>query len=110
MKLPPIPDVVGAVLGPIPVTLCETIENDGVECNGLWLPDERAIQIRSGLSLTERWWTLHHEVTHAILHDLGVSLPDEDEEHVCNALATARLLEMQGRAWTPRKRPPRRSS
>lgn len=105
-ELPPIPDTVGAVLGPIAVSVVPSIEDD--ECNGLWLSDPRTIQIRSGLSLTEQWWTLHHEIMHAILHDCGVStLPEPDEEAVCNAYATARLLEMQGRAWTPRKRAPR---
>jgi hypothetical protein len=109
-ELPPIPDTVGAVLGPIRVVWVDDLRDPDTDdsLDGLWESDPRTIKLRLGQAIDIAWWTLWHEWAHAVFFDTRTTLPDDDEEDACDALATARLLEMQGRAWTPRKRAPRR--
>jgi hypothetical protein len=108
--LPPIPDTVGAVLGPIRVLWVADLRDPDTDesLDGYWESDPRTIKLRSGQALEIAWWTLWHEWGHAVFFDTGTTLPEDDEENACDSIATARLLEMQGRSWTPRKRPPRK--
>jgi hypothetical protein len=107
-ELPPLPEVMGAPLGPITVAVVDDLRDGEDVLFGLWEPDARRISVRSGLASELAWQTLLHEHTHAVLFDMAVKLDSDDEEAVCDAIGSARLLEMQGRAWTPRKRAPRR--
>lgn len=91
MDWPEIPSTIGAPLGPVPVVMVDQLE----DCLGLWYRTERRIELLNGMAPVQAWWTLWHEWTHAVLDDLSVTLESEQEEAVCNAIAAARVMEMQ---------------
>lgn len=94
----PLPRTVWGVLGPIPITYVQGLTLDGVPLYGMYEPDTRRISLRAGMDPRQARKTLHHELCHAHLSDLGVSVGDEaTEDAVCDALALARVLEEDGR-------------
>ncbi len=95
MKLPPLPRSVFHPLGSIPVLLVVDLKDaDGADVFGLWDGFERVIRIRKNMSPLNRWLTLVHERTHAELSEIGIALSTDQEEAICNAIATARVQEM----------------
>lgn len=95
--LPPLPTSVWSVFGPVPVTVVPDLrdEKDGI-LFGRVLYFTRRIEIRAEMSLVTQWQTLEHERVHLALFDAGarLSLTNEQEEAVCDSLATARVAEM----------------
>lgn len=69
---------------------------------GYWNAFTRVISVRAGMHPTTAWLTLIHEQTHADLSDIGVKLSEEQEESVCNAIASARVAEMLAHLRSPR--------
>jgi hypothetical protein len=59
--------------------------------SGLWVPYERTILVRSTLSRYYAWLTLLHEVCHAIEHDGGFTLEENDKTSVPDALASGMI-------------------
>lgn len=100
-QLPPLPTRVHSALGPIPVELVKELkDDDGTSLMGKWIPDRRAIQIRAAMHRTAEWHTLFHERTHVALWDAGFTQDQAANrviEHVCDAIATARVAEMLNR-------------
>ena len=84
--------------GPITVTVVAKLQDAGVDCWGMWRLDERTITIERHRSRKHMWSTLFHELTHAALDDSGLSnmLTDQQQEMLCDALATARMRERFG--------------
>lgn len=96
-KLPPLPPTVFSTHGEITVQVVEDLrdpEEPKERLFGYWDPFARIISVRSGMHPTAMWLTLTHEQTHADLSDIGVKLSEEQEESVCNAIASARVAEM----------------
>lgn len=92
--LPRIPRSVPGILGPIRVLRAAQVILDGVDCYGVWDSEARTITVRSGLSLAKAHHILWHERTHADLDESHVVLTSEQEEAVCDGIATARVAEM----------------
>lgn len=95
--LPSLPRAVVSALGPVRVVRAVRIVNNKIECNGLWDPNTRTITVRTRLPREKAWWVFFHERTHMELEELGVQLPLELEELVCDAMATARVAELRRR-------------
>lgn len=98
-ELPPFPQHVMGILGPITVVRGEYLtDDDGKPAAGLWEAHIRRITVEEAESMppARAFWVLWHEMTHAILDDLSVDLPSEKEEAVCNAIATALTLHYSG--------------
>lgn len=105
-KWPPIPKSVMGAGGPIKVKLVDAIEADAGKPTagdnsvtfGIWEGHKRLIRIVKTLELSFQWNVLQHELVHAALFDSGVTnlLPPEQEECLCDALASARIAEMRG--------------
>jgi len=96
-ELPSLPTSVHNAIGPIPVEYVGDLRTSGDEkAMGLWLPEERRIQIRTGLPSVLTWLTIKHEWIHAVLWHAGVKLPEETEERICDTLAAALVAEMRG--------------
>lgn len=95
-SLPPIPECVYSALGAVPVLLKpDLVTSDGETAFGLWLPETRTIELRVGLHPAALWQALLHERVHQILWDAG-AMPrdDEEEERICDAIATALVSDM----------------
>lgn len=99
-KLPPLPKLCHSALGPVYIEIVEGLRSEqGEELMGRWLPTTRTIQIATGLSPEAAWHTLEHEKAHVAFWDAGLTrLPKRDIEHACDAIATARVAEMLGKA------------
>lgn len=99
-RLPRLPSVVQGLAGPIPVERVielkdwdETTARD-VACDGLWIPNQRRIQLDTSLELAPAWQALFHEEAHSWFDDLGIKMPGKLLESVCEAVATARMAEL----------------
>ena len=106
-RLPALPTTVFSTHGPLTVELVEDLrdpENSADRLFGYWNAFTRTISVRAGMHPTTAWLTLIHEQTHADLGEIGVKLSEEQEEAVCNAIASARVAEMLARL--PRRRSP----
>jgi hypothetical protein len=84
--------------GPIAVTVVAKLHEGGVECWGVWMLEDREIKIQRHRSRAHMWNTLYHELTHAALDDSGLSnmLTEQQQEMLCDAIATARMREKFG--------------
>jgi hypothetical protein len=98
MKHPTIPVTVPAPGGVITVKIVDKLEDGGVGCWGLWVADEREVRIEKHRSRAHMWRILYHELTHAALADSGLDnlLTDQQQEAICEAVATARMRERFG--------------
>lgn len=96
MTLPPLPAELFSTYGPIPVQLVEELSDPqtGEPLFGWWDSFARVIRVRAGLHPAAGWSTLYHEQAHAWIADVGVKLSTNQEECVCNAIASARLAEL----------------
>lgn len=95
--LPPLPATVFSTHGEIAVQLVEDLrdpEDPTERLFGYWNAFARVISVRSGMHPTTMWLTLIHEQTHADLSEIGIKLTEDQEEAVCNAIASARVAEM----------------
>ena len=95
--LPPLPDSVVTAHGPVVVRIVDDLrdpDEPGKRLFGYWDAFARTIQVRAGLHPTAAWLTLFHEQTHADLSEIGITLPEEHEEVIANAIAAARLAAL----------------
>lgn len=93
--MPEIPSEFPAPLGPISVVFCEEITSEkGESLLGQWDPVQRQIAIQAGMDPHVTLFTFLHERGHAMLDDYCVTLPEEKEEHVCDAIASALLFDV----------------
>lgn len=80
------------------------IEDDLVEAQGCYQPDQSKIRIKDGLEGREQLNTILHEVLHAIIYTYGLKKDfktDEEEEKIVNALGnglTEALVRNRGLA------------
>lgn len=96
--LPPIPDAVHSVLGPIPVRLVTgSPDPTDPDCLGMWEPATRTITLRQDVAPQTLWVTLFHERVHALLDDAGVRLTHDQAESVCDALGAGLTAELLAR-------------
>lgn len=92
MTLPPLPRVVWSPHGDIRVTRPRTLSGDADETvYGEWHQVTRTVRVVARLRRDAAWPVLFHELVHADLDDYGVTLPHDDVERVCDALALARM-------------------
>jgi hypothetical protein len=78
--------------GPVPVEIVQNLidpEAGPGRLAGMFSPYERVIQLDSELPDRPMRVVLHHEWLHMALHDAGIQLPDDTEETLVHALATA---------------------
>lgn len=94
-RYPPLPRAVAGVLDPITVTR-EADRMEKHEEYGHWRWHTRSIVVDAALTGAALWQTYYHELVHAALSDCGVQLTKEQEEAVCDAIATARVRERFG--------------
>ena len=101
-SLPPLPDSVPSVLGYVRVVKVPGLTCNGYDAYGCYSALARVIQVRDSMNIVVGWQTLFHEVGHLWLHDANVRLPEDVENKIVDAMATARLA-----AWLEeRKRKP----
>jgi hypothetical protein len=90
---PPIPKTVYLPCGPVTV-----VRKKGLTAKrsaaGTYNWGKRRITLDAEMELIPSWLTLEHEIVHAILMDAGY-LPNKYTENVCDAIAAARVAEMQ---------------
>jgi len=94
---PTLPAFVPSAYGPVRVILKVNLYFDGDSLYGAWYPHIRTIFVRDSLPLWFANAVLEHEKCHVALTDYGVSLPDEVEERVCDAIAQQRSIEALSR-------------
>jgi hypothetical protein len=96
VKLPRLPSSVFSLLGPVPVLVMDlsTEEGGNETLLGIWNAARRDIRVRPLMAPVTALHTLYHEQTHCWLWDAGVRLTSEQEEAVCDAIATARVAEL----------------
>lgn len=63
---------------------------------GRWEWATRTVTLDASLTGRALWQVFYHELVHAALSDCGVQLTKEQEEAVCDAIATARVREQFG--------------
>lgn len=109
-RWPPIPRSVMGAGGPIKVKLVDSIEPDAGKpagdnslTFGIWEGHKRQIRIVNFVDISFQWNVLFHEMTHAALYDSGMAnlMTDENEECLCDLIATARVAEMRGELKLP---------
>lgn len=87
---------VNGTLGPIAVVRVAGLMAENSEY-GSWVWHLRRIHLDAGLTGRALWHTFYHEQAHAALDDAGIKFPTKElEEHVCDAIATARVRERFG--------------
>ncbi len=102
-ELPPLPKTLPALNGVITVSVMAEIVVPAAEAGtirmGEWSTLERRIRIRRDMPLVVQWATLYHEQMHAWLDDTGAAhgLDTDTMERLCDAVACARLHELQER-------------
>jgi hypothetical protein len=83
---PRLPKVVQGIGGPIRVLRPVRLVDDDW---GGWSPEERVIRIRATLSREVAWHTLLHELTHAMVDDSSLPIPEALVETLCDLNAGA---------------------
>ncbi|HET8771059.1 MAG TPA: hypothetical protein VFM71_08745 [Gemmatimonadaceae bacterium] len=98
MTYPALPDTIAAPAGPVTVLTALHLTDGGAAAYGLYDEATRVISVDGSLAPRFRWHTLYHEWAHVALMDSGVgNLFDERTiETLCDAFATARLVERFG--------------
>ena len=98
--LPPIPAVVTAAGGPVPVSRVETVIVPGIDTAretvlGAFDYDHRRIEIRRSLVGLAAWQTLAHERIHVALFDASVTLGDQAlEDRIADAIANQQVNDL----------------
>lgn len=93
--LPPIPDSVPSILGPVPCALVQDLrDKKDNACFGIWRADVRDVRLEREAHRVRQWQTYWHEWMHIVLTDAGVELSEAQAEVVCDAVANARVREM----------------
>ena len=99
--LPPLPPCVDTVLGPVPVVIVPKLrakrkEGGKVQLFGRYRALARTIEISAEATPVMQWQTLFHELAHAVLSDAGLhnAFTDEQQEIICDVVATARVAEI----------------
>lgn len=103
--LPPLPATVFSTHGEITVQIVEDLRDPDDATSrlfGYWNAFARVISVRADMHPTAAWLTLLHEQAHADLSEIGVKLTEDQEEAVCNAIASARVAEMLAHLRHPR--------
>jgi hypothetical protein len=105
--LPPIPEHVMSVLGPIPVIWADSIpDGNGQQFLGAFHPGRREIFLLPilGARPIVAWQVLEHEKCHVWMHDSGLHnlIPRATHQAICDMLATQRVREMLMRVVTGR--------
>lgn len=98
IKWPPLPASVTYPAGLVEIREVEQPRMDGEDADGTLEPTERLVEIKASLPQRHKWEVLFHELMHTTLADSGVVnlLSLEAQETLCDAVATARLVEMAG--------------
>lgn len=97
---PPLPDAMPTQLGPVPVIIAKKLryKKDGKKHHlfGRYRPIPRVIEISARATPVMQWQTLFHEWVHVVLGDAGLHnvFPEEQQEVICDLIATARVAEM----------------
>lgn len=89
-SLPPIPSTFYSPLGPLKVTLSDTLASEG-DVLGLCRYNERELLIDHNQPPISKWATFWHENFHMFLYDTGLHnqlASEEDEETFCDAFGT----------------------
>ena len=98
--LPPLPGSIPTQLGPVRVIIVKKLhyKRDGKKHQlfGRYRPIPRVIEISARATPVMQWQTLHHEWVHVVLGDAGLHnvFPEEQQEVICDLIATARVAEM----------------
>lgn len=96
VKLPPLPESFHTQLGDVPVLIVKEIapakEDESVM--GVWRPESRQVEIKDGMHGATTHHTLLHERVHVALFDAGVKLTHDQEEAVCDAVASHFIHDM----------------
>lgn len=98
MRWPKLPLVVYGTGGMIAVLEVEQARDDeGKKADGTWEPETRTIEITERLKQRHKWSVYFHELMHATLSDSGLVnlLTTESQEALCDAVGTARVIEME---------------
>jgi predicted Zn-dependent protease len=93
--VPGLPEVVKSVYGPVPVSLVENLNIDGISAFGAYFPDSRKIFLRADMQPLFAQGVLAHETCHLALGDAGIDLPEQIAEHVCDAMAMQHVQEFR---------------
>ena len=99
MKWPPLPRRMQGVGGPVVVKRRKALlTEDGREAWGLWDAEHRTIWIAPRLPLQMQWRVFYHELMHVALSDSGLEnvWPADGVEALCDAVASARIVERLG--------------
>lgn len=101
-KLRRLPRQCYAPAGPVPVRRKRNLTHPDTDQKlfGLWDPAARVIYVESKLSLETAWQVLYHEQFHAWVDDIGVLVPNEKLERLCDGYAMCRM----GEIWSERPR------
>lgn len=101
VKLPALPESFHTQLGDVPVTIVERIAprpgekvDEDESVMGVWRPEVREVEIKSGMHGATMWQTLWHERVHCALFDAGVKLTHDQEESVSDAIASHIVCDM----------------
>jgi len=98
-KWPVLPRRVQCVGGPVVVKRRKgLLTEDGREAWGLWDAEHRTIWIAPRLRREMQWRVFYHETMHVCLSDSGLEnvLPVDGVEALCDAVASARIVERLG--------------
>src|SRR5678816_1736466 len=94
---PKIPTVIQGAGGPITVRLARRIVYNRTTWWGDWNAHTRVVRIDRAAPIAHQWRTLFHELAHAALTDSGLAylFSEDGNEALCDAVATARIVEMR---------------
>lgn len=98
-RWPALPKTVYGAGGSIAVReVAQPKSDEGEDAFGTWEPETRTIEIEAGSNPRHKWHVYYHEWMHAVLADSGLVnlLADDAQETLCDAVATARVVEMCG--------------
>ncbi len=90
-----VPPSVFSVLGPVPVIIVDDLVDDhGDPLLGHFLPEERRIEIKAGMSEQATRSTLMHEKLHVWMWDAGTKpIDDDEEERICDSIGAMLVAE-----------------
>lgn len=96
VKLPVLPESFHTQLGDVPVAVVDEIapSKEDESVMGIWRPETREVQVKDGMHGATMWQTYWHERVHVALFDAGVKLTQDQEEGVCDAVASHIVCDM----------------
>ena len=98
-KWRPLPRRVQCVGGSVAVRRRAGLRTGKREAWGLWDAENRTIWVAVQIPRELQWRVFYHELMHACLSDSGLEnvLPEDGVEALCDAVASARMVEQMGR-------------